>query len=179
MGQFLCRFYFCAQTLQNMTKGCWMSYIRAFGLPVHEKIFKNSPNFTPFCPNRGQSLDFQQICIPIPQRYSYQIWFKSVQWFWRISVLNVFSYLSLCKIRRPLVGSFSGESYFYFPSLQSMSQGCCISNIRVFQTPVHEKIFFNSPNFTRFCPLLGPNKCQPLYFCKLESPFPKDASYQI
>jgi len=55
-----------------------------------------------------------------------------------------------------------------------------MSNVRVFGLPVHEKkIFLNSPNLTPFCPLWGPNRWQPLNFCKLESPFPKDASYQI
>jgi len=54
-----------------------------------------------------------------------------------------------------------------------------MSNIRVFGLPLHEKkIFLNLPNFTPFCPLLGPNRCQPLDFRKVESPFPKDTSYQ-
>jgi len=33
--------------------------------------------------------------------------------------------------------------------------------------------------FTKFYPLLGPNKGQPLDFRKLESPVSKDVSYQI
>jgi len=33
--------------------------------------------------------------------------------------------------------------------------------------------------FTKFYPLLDPNRCQPLDFRKRESPFPKDASYHI
>jgi len=32
-----------------------MSNIRVFGLPVHEKIFRNSPNFTPFWAPTGAS----------------------------------------------------------------------------------------------------------------------------
>jgi len=30
-----------------------------------------------------------------------------------------------------------------------------------------------------FLPRIGPNRCQPLNVCKIESPVPKDASYQI
>jgi len=51
--------------------------------------------------------------------------------------------------------------------------------IRIFGMPVHKNIFLNSPNFTPFCPLLGPNRCQPLDFRSFESPFPKDDSYPI
>jgi len=94
-----------------------------------------------------------------------------------VSILNVFPYISLCKMKRPLVGPYLGGFYFYVQTLQTMSQGCCMSNIRVFGVPVHEKKI--SPNFTPFCPLWGPNRCQPLYFCKFQSLFPKDASYQM
>jgi len=55
--------------------------------------------------------------------------------------LNVFPYINLCKMNSPLVGPFLGGIYFYAQTLQTMSQGCCISNIRVFGMPVHEKIF--------------------------------------
>jgi len=34
-------------------------------------------------------------------------------------------------------------------------------------------------NFTPLCPLLGPNRGQSLNLHKIESPFPKDPSYQI
>jgi len=68
----------------------------------------------------------------------------------------------------------------YGLGVKTMSQGYCMSNIRVFGLPVHEKkIFQNPPNVTPFCPLLGANRCQPLDFHKLESPFPKDTSYQF
>jgi len=43
-------------------------------------------------------------------------------------------------MKRPLVGPFLGGFYFYAHVLQTMPQGCCISNIRVFGMPVHEKI---------------------------------------
>jgi len=42
-----------------------------------------------------------------------------------------------------------------------------------------EEDFLKSQKFTPFCPLLGPNRCQPLDFRKHESPFPKDTSHQI
>jgi len=128
--QYFGRFYFYVQILQTLSQGCCMSSIRVFGLPVHEKIFKNSTNFTPFCPllgpNRCQALDFRKVEFPFPKDASYQIWFKSVQWFSRVNVLNVFPYISLCKMKRPLVGPFFGRFYFHAQSLQTMSKGCCI-----------------------------------------------------
>jgi len=63
-------------------------------------------------------------------------------------------------------------------TLQTMTKECGRSNIRVFRLQVHEKkIFKNSPNFSHFCTLLGPNRGQPLDFRTLEFPFPKAASY--
>jgi len=54
-------------------------------------------------------------------------------------------------MKRPLVGPFMGGFIFYVQTLQTMSQGCCMSNIRVFGMPIHEeKIFKNSPNFTPY-----------------------------
>jgi len=112
--------------------------------------------------------------------YEYEIPLHLDYWFTRIRGLHVFPYISLCKLKCPLVGPFLGGFYFYVQTLQTMSQGSCLSNIRVFGMSVHEKkIFKYSPNFTPFCPLLSPNRCQPLDFHKLESPYPKDASYQI
>jgi len=50
-----------------------MSNIRVFGSPVHEKIFYNSPNFTPFLPfiwpQKVPAPLFSQTWIPIPQIY--------------------------------------------------------------------------------------------------------------
>jgi len=60
-----------------------------------------------------------------------------------------------------------------------MSQEYCMSNIKVqciWNTSLWEE---NRLKFTKFYPLLGPNRCQPLDFHKLESPFPKDTSYHI
>jgi len=74
--------------------------------------------------------------------------------------LNAFPYITICKIKRPLVRPFLGRFNFYAQTLQTMTNGCCMSNIRVFGLPVHEKkIFKHSPKFTPFCPLLGPNRC--------------------
>jgi len=67
---------------------------------------------------------------------------KSVQWFWRVSILNVFPYTSLCKMKRPLVGPFLGEFYFNAQSLLTMSKGCCIGNSFPFGVMVHEKKSF-------------------------------------
>jgi len=74
----------------------------------------------------------------------------------------------------PLVGPFLGGFYFYTQNLQTLSQGCYTSNISVFGQPVHEKrIFLISQNFTPFCPLLGPNRCQPLIFALFNPHSPK------
>jgi len=95
-------------------------------------------------------------------------------WFMRRRALNVFPYIILCKMKRPLVGPILGGFYFYVRSLQTMSQGCCISNIRVFEMPVHEKkIFLNSPNFTPFCPYWAPIRFNPLVFANLNPHSPK------
>jgi len=59
-------------------------------------------------------------------------------------------------MKRPIVGGF----YLHVQTLQTMSQGCCMSNIRVFGLPVHE--IYNSPKFTPFCPLLSPNVSAPV-----------------
>jgi len=74
-------------------------------------------------------------------------------------------------MKRSPVGPFFGRFYFYAQSLQTMSQGGCISNIRVFGTPVHEKkIFSNSTNFT---PYWDPIGASPLIFAKFNPHSPK------
>jgi len=42
-------------------------------------------------------------------------------------------------MKRPLVMPFLGGFYFYAQTLQTMSEGFCMSNNRVFELPVHEK----------------------------------------
>jgi len=84
--------------------------------------------------------------------------------------------ISLGKKKRPLVGPFLEGFYFYAQTLQTMSQGCCMSKIRVLGSPVHEKKIFLK--FT-FLPFIGPQWVPAPWFSQLESPFPKDASYQI
>jgi len=70
-------------------------------------------------------------------------------------------------MKHPLVGAFMGGFFSYAQTLQTMSQRCCMSNIRVFGQPVHEKkIFKNSPYFT-------PIRASPLIFANLNSHSPK------
>jgi len=53
------------------------------------KIHQTLTLYFPFlCRNGCQSLDFLKPEFPIPKYAFYQIWLKSVQWFWRISRLN-------------------------------------------------------------------------------------------
>jgi len=67
--------------------------------------------------------------------------------------LHVFPYLSLCKMKCPLVVPILGRFYFYAQTLQTMSQGCCISKIRVFEMPFMKRIFFK---IHHLLPLIGP-----------------------
>jgi len=159
-----------------------MPNISAFGLRVHQKIFKKCPLFYPFLgvgPFMTPGTLFAQTGISLfqghasyqismqsdhwfvrgiffrypkfnivasfrapegtstlicahfnphafPKDTSYQMWLKSVQQFWRMRVLNVFPYISQCKMKHPLVGPFFGRFYFYAQTLRTMSKGCCI-----------------------------------------------------
>jgi len=84
-------------------------------------------------------------------------------------------------MKRPLVGPILSGFYFYAQTLQTMSQGYCMSNIRIFGWPVHNEEYLQKfTKFYPFLPLTGPQyRGQPLDICKLEFLFPKDASYQI
>jgi len=94
-------------------------------------------------------------------------------WFMRRRGLHVFPYISLCKIKCPLMGPFFGWFYFYVQILQTISKGCCMSNIRIFGLPVHEKIFKNSPNFLLFVLYWAPIGASPLFFANLNPHSPK------
>jgi len=88
VGPFLGRFYFYAQTLQTMSKGCFMSkYQSIWTASSWEDHLKKFTQFYPFFPLIGP-LDFHKFKSPFPKDASYQIWFKSVQWFWRRSCLK-------------------------------------------------------------------------------------------
>jgi len=78
---------------------------------------------------------------------------------------------------REIVGPFLSGFYFHAQSLQTMLQGCCISNISIFGMPVHEnKICLHSPDVmvTPFPPLY-----LDLIFANLNPHSPKTAYYQI
>jgi len=91
------------------------------------KIHQILPFFAPYGGlNRCQPLDLHTLESPFPKDASYQIWFKSVQWFWRVCILNVFPYISLCKMKRPLRwGHFWADLIFtrtlYSPCLKDAS----------------------------------------------------------
>jgi len=63
----------------------------------------------------------------------------------------------------------------HMQTLQTMSQRCCTSNIRVFGLPVHEKmIFLKFIKFYLFLSLMGPQKVpSPLIFANLKPHTPK------
>jgi len=97
--------------------------------------------------------------------YMYEIPLYLDYLFMRRRALNVFPYISLCKMKHPLVGPILGGFYFYMQRLQTMSKGCCMLDIRVFGMTVHEKkIFKISPNFTPFWTPVGASS---LIFTKL------------
>jgi len=70
----------------------WFTRRRVLHVFPYISLCKMKPNFTPFCPllgpNRCQALDFRKFKSPFPKDTFYQIWFKSVQWFWRRSRLK-------------------------------------------------------------------------------------------
>jgi len=190
VGVFLADFVFMCKVYKPCPKDAVCQISECLDCQFMWRYFIIHQKFTPFCPlwgpKRCQPLEFCKLESPFPKDASYQIWLKSVQWFWRrshflkMSILDVFPYISLCKMKHPLVGPFLGGFYFYVQTLQTMPQGCCMSNIRVFGLPVHEKKIFKIQfYFLHLFAPYGPNRCQPLDFCKLESTFPKDASYQI
>jgi len=104
-----------------------------------------------------------------------------LQNFWKLTSTCVFFSLQFslhqirqrCKMKRPLVVPSLGEFYFYAQSLQTLSQGSCMSNIREFEQPVHEKIFKNLPCFVPYWVPIG---ASPWF---LQTWIPKDASYHI
>jgi len=102
-------------------------------------------------------------------------------------VFKVYKYVNLCEFRVGscmTLGTIAVQSYIY------MSLGCSIFMCQLYKPYPKDAVCQISEylvcQFMRrkcskihpFCPLLGPNRCQPLDFCKLETPFPKDASYQ-
>jgi len=86
-----------------MHSGQW--FVRGISFKI--KILKISSTVASFCVPKGTSpLICTKLNSPFPKDASYQIWLKSIQWFLRVSVLNVFPYISLCTVKCPLVGPF-------------------------------------------------------------------------
>jgi len=74
--------------------------------------------------------------------------------------LNIFPYTSLCQMEAPPSGPFVGGFYFYAQNLETMSQGWCMSIVK-YQSIRNASIWEeNLLKFTKFYPLLGPNRCQ-------------------
>jgi len=81
--------------------------------------------------------------------------------------LNVYSYIRLCtcKLKHPLKWFFFWQNLFWCTNLQSLSQGCFMSNIRV-----EEDLL----KFTKFYPFLGPKRSHPLFLSQIWILFAND-----
>jgi len=94
--------------------------------------------------------------------------------------LHVFPYISLCKMKHPPSGAIFGRNLFLCENFTNhIPRMLFVRKKSIWTASSREEIFFKFTKFYPFCPLLGPSMCQPLNFRKLESPFPKDTSYQI
>jgi len=93
-------------------------------------------------------------------------------WFTRRRVLHVFSYISLCKMKRPLVWPFLGGFYLYVQTLQIMSQGCCMSKYLDSQF-MRRRSFKVHQMLPPFSPYGAPISDRPLTFTNLNPNSPK------
>jgi len=105
---------------------------------------------------------------------AYEIHLHLDYWFMRRRGLHAFPYTSLCKKKRPLVGSFMGKLYFYVQFTTHVPRMLYVKYQSIWFANSWEEYLQKFTKFYTFCPLLGPNRCQPLVFQKLESLFLKD-----
>jgi len=79
----------------------------------------------------------------------------------------------VCKMKRPLVRPIFGGFYCYAQTLQTMSQGCCVSNIKsIWTASSWEEDFYKIHQILPIFAWLDPNRCQPfanlnLHFLKM------------
>jgi len=95
----------------------------------------------------------QKVYNPCLKDAAYKIPLYLDYWFMRRRAFNIFPYISLCEMKRPLVGLFLGGFYFY---AQTMSQGCCIYISGYLECQFMRRRFFYTPNFTLFAPYWAP-----------------------
>jgi len=160
--------------------GCSKPNIFAFGQLVHQKkILKRISLFGPFVwVGKFDILETSLNKPKSPCSKNIQCQFKmhSGKWFMKI-FSNIFAiYINLYKSMSPWDGAT-----FVFMTLGtcsgiSFSKGRFIPNINALVPVVCEMNVFQIPCCSLF---LGPERGHPLDLCKIESPFPKDSSYQI
>jgi len=89
---------------------------------------------------------------------------------------TVFPYINLCKMKRTLVVTIVGG--FYFLCAKYTNHVPRMLYIK-YQSIWNANSWEHFLKFTKFEPFWGLNKCQPLDFCKLESPFPTNGWNQF
>jgi len=147
-----------AQCNIYMSLECSLPNICTFGRLVKNKIFKKwtlSGSGT-ICDHRHFIWTYLNLFVP-RMITGCCIWNSIIldYWFMRRRALNVFPYISIRKIKRPVVGPIVGRFYFYVQTSQTMPQGCCMSNIWVFGMPVHGR-FLKFTKYYTFLSLIGP-----------------------
>jgi len=113
-GPFFGRFYFYEQTLQPYPKDAVCQISEYLDCQFMRRTFSKSYHILHFIASYGASTGVSPLlCADFNPHSPNMLPTKSVQWFWRVSILNVFPYISLCKMKRPLAGPFLGGFYFY------------------------------------------------------------------
>jgi len=100
----------------------------------------------------------------------YEIPFYLDYWFMRRRALNVFPYISLCKMKRPLVGPFLADFIFMESLYKPCPKDAVCHDIRVFGMPVREKKIFKIHQILRLlAPYWAPIGVSPLVFATLNA----------
>jgi len=139
-----------------------------------EEDLQKFTNFYPFL----DPFDFRKCESPFlkssfSKDASYHIWLKSVKWFWRLSVLNVFPYIRLCKMKRPLVGSFLGGFYFYVQTLPCPKDAQCQISDYLDSQFMRRRFFKIRQILHLFAPYWAPIDDSPFSFANLHPHSPK------
>jgi len=91
---------------------------------------------------------------PYPKDATYGISLYLEYWFTRRRALNVFPYLTLCKIQHPYIAIFM--DLFLIAMFTNHVLRMLYVKYRVFGKPVHEKIFKKITKYYPFLPFIYP-----------------------